>query len=90
MTKSEPHVKQRHSQGLYQTIKNKNGILKNCWANKFSKTTIAIFFNLLQVCPSVPPFVFTVLFTCTLPFHVLRGQLFTCFTQFVTAVPTQR
>ena len=29
--------------------------LKNCWANKFSKTTIANRFNLLQVCPSVPP-----------------------------------
>ena len=35
---------------------------QNCLANKFSKPTIASRFNLLQVCPSVPPFVFSVSF----------------------------
>ena len=32
--------------------------LKNCYVNKLSKTTIAIRFKLLQVCPCVSPFVF--------------------------------
>ena len=31
-------------------------------ANKFSKTTITVRFNLLQVCPLVPSFVFAVSF----------------------------
>ena len=45
--------------------------LKNCWANKFSKTTISIRFNLLQVCPSMPIFVFIVLLMPS--FYVLSG-----------------
>ena len=56
---SNKHV----SQALYQTYKQQKQTLKNCRANKFSKITIAICFNLLQVCPSVPSFVFPVLFT---------------------------
>ena len=40
---------------------------------KFSKTAIAICFNLLQVCPSVSSFVFTVFFI--LSFNSLSGYV---------------
>ena len=35
---------------------------KQCQANKLSKMSTAIHFNLPHVCLSVPPFVFAVLF----------------------------
>ena len=42
----------------------KNELWKlNCQPFKFSKTPLVIRFNLLQVCLSVPPFIFAVLFT---------------------------
>ena len=52
--------------------------LKNCYASKFSKTTIAIRFTLFQVCPS---FEFSVLFFFL---YLLLNfkRLFLCFTQF--------
>ena len=48
--------------------------VETCSANKFSKPTIEIHFNLLQVCPSGPPFVFALLFI--LPFNVLSGYFY--------------
>ena len=47
--------------------------LKLCYANKFLKTTISIRFNLLQVCPSVLPFVCAVFIPS---FIVLSGLIF--------------
>ena len=41
---------------------------------QFFKTTISIRFNLLQVCPSVFPFVFAVLFTVS--FNVLNSYFY--------------
>ena len=41
----------------------KQTCLLNCLADNFPKSTIAIRFNLLQVCPSVSLFVLDVLFT---------------------------
>ena len=35
---------------------------ENCYANKFKKNTTSIHFSLLQVCPSMTPFLFAVLF----------------------------
>ena len=46
----------------------------NCWANKFSKGTIAIHFNLLQVCLSLTHFVLAVLFIFS--FHVLTVYVY--------------
>ena len=44
-------------------FKRQKWTLKNCQANNFSKTTIAVRFNPLHVCPFVPPqFLFAVLF----------------------------
>ena len=48
--------------------------VETCSANKFSKTTIEIHFNLLQVCPTGPPFVFTMLFITS--FNVLSGYFY--------------
>ena len=47
-------------------------------ANKFSNTTVAIRFNLLQVCPSVPPFSVVVVFISS---FLCSEQLF-CFIEF--------
>ena len=48
---------------LYQNVtNNKMNFDKQCQANKLSKMSIAIHFNLPHVCLSVPPFVFAVLF----------------------------
>ena len=48
--------------------------VETCSANKFSKTTIEIHFNLLHVCPTGLPFVFAMLFiTC---FNVLSGYFY--------------
>ena len=52
--------------------------LKNCQVNKFSKSTIAIRFNIVLVCPSVPPFVFAVIYSFFQCFY----WLFLCFTPF--------
>ena len=47
------------SQALYQTgYKQQKWTFKNCQADKFSKSSIAIRFDLLQICPSVRSFVF--------------------------------
>ena len=40
----------------------RSGTLKNCFPNKFSKTTIAVRLNLLHIYPPVPHFVFVALF----------------------------
>ena len=45
--------------------------LKNCLANKFSKSTIVIRFNLLPVYLSIPPFAFVLLFISS--FYVLSS-----------------
>ena len=46
-------------QSLYQTLQTiKMKFEKPFNSNKFSKTTVSIRFNLLQVCPSVPPALF--------------------------------
>ena len=50
------------------------------FTNKFPKTLIAIRYNILQVCPSVLPFVFAVSFIPSF-FNYLNGY-FLCFTQF--------
>ena len=48
--------------------------MKNCSAEQFSKTPIAIRVNLLQFGPSVPSFAFAVLFK---PFvNVLSGHFY--------------
>ena len=60
--------------------------MENCKANKFSKTTIVIRFKFIQVCQSVPPFVFAVLWF-TLSFHVLPSSYF-CVSLSLAAVPT--
>ena len=58
-------------------------------AKKFSeKTTISIHFNLLQVCPSWPIFVFAGLFNSSVSFLMFVENIF-CFNQLV-AVPTVR
>ena len=46
--------------------------------NKFSKPTIVICFNVVHICPSVPPFVCVICFLCFSCFD----KLFLCFTQF--------
>ena len=51
--------------------KQQNWTLKNCWANKFSKTTIAVCLNLLQICTSVLSFLFVMSFIPS--FNVLSG-----------------
>ena len=52
--------------------------VETCSANKFSKTAaIEIHFNLLQDCPSRPPFVFAMLFI--LSFNVLSGYFYVSF-----------
>ena len=48
-------------------------------ANKFSKTTVVIRFNLLQVCPSVPPVAVVVVFISS---FLCSEQLFLCFSEF--------
>ena len=58
--------------------------LKNCKANKFSKTTNAIHSNHLQVCQSMSLFVFAVLFKSSI--HVLSGYIF-CVSLGLVAVP---
>ena len=64
---------------------------------KFSKTTITIHFNLLQVCPSVPPFVFAFSFFVLLTFSAVptvwllqRNSLYhaVCFANFRFSVPS--
>ena len=51
--------------------KQQNWTLKNCWANKFSKTTIAVCFNLLHICASVLSLLFDMSFIPS--FNVLSG-----------------
>ena len=75
MTISELRVKQCLP-SIISNVTNNKWALKNCY--KFSNTTIAIRFNLVQVSPSLPPFVLAVLFVHS--FHVLSGYI--CFTRF--------
>ena len=51
------------SKQYIKRCKQQKRTLKNCKVNKFSKTTIAIRFNLLQVYSSGPPFLVNVIFT---------------------------
>jgi len=57
----------------------KQTILKNCYAEQFSKILIAIHTNFLQFGPSVPSFVFAVLFKL---FRQCFKRLFLSFAQF--------
>ena len=52
----------------FKRYKQQKRTLKNSWANKLPKTTVAICFSLLQVCLSMPPFVFVVLFMSLIRF----------------------
>ena len=63
MTKPQFRVKQIVTQALYQTLKTTKMNLKKLSGQQVFKTTIAIGFNLLQVCSSAPTFVFAVLLT---------------------------
>ena len=65
----------------FQTTMN----FENLLAYKFSKTTIAICFNLIQVCPSVSPFVFAVVFFLRLTDF---EQLCLCVSLNLVAVPS--
>ena len=72
-------TKKASYQTLQTTKMNPYTLLKTVRLASFQKPTIAIRFYLLQVCPSVPPFVLARLFISS--FHVLRDYFF-CFTQF--------
>ena len=65
----------------------KQTCLLNCLADKFPKSTIAIRFNLLQVCPSVSLFVLDVLFTLLFYFVLFLTPVIFVALGFV-AVPT--
>ena len=66
------------SQALYQTLHTtKMNFEKLSGAKKFSeKTTISIHFNLLQVCPSWPIFVFAGLFNSSISFLMFVENIF--------------
>ena len=66
------------SQALYQTLHTtKMNFEKLSGAKKFSeKTTISIHFNLLQVCPSWPIFVFAGLFNSSVSFLMFVENIF--------------
>ena len=51
---------------------NRNELWKTVRLTRFQKCTIAICFNLLQVCPSMPSFLFSVLFIHAPSFDVLQ------------------
>ena len=58
---SSRHVFQALHQTISYDVTNDKNEFKICYANKFSKTTISISFNLrIQVCPSELPFVLAV------------------------------
>ena len=71
-------------QTLQTTKMNPYTLLKTVRLASFQKPTIAIRFYLLQVCPSVPPFVLARLFISS--FHVLRDYFFASLN--LVAVPT--
>ena len=58
----------------FNRYKQQKWTLKNCNVKKFSKTTVSIRLNLLQVYPSVPPFVFVVLSIHS--FNILSGYCY--------------
>ena len=60
----------------------KQTCLLNCLADNFPKSTIAIRFNLLQVCPSVSLFVLDVLFTLLFYFVFFFYSGYFCCTRF--------
>ena len=62
---------------------NRNELWKTVRLTRFQKCTIAICFNLLQVCPSMPSFLFSVLFihVCTFFWCFATEWLFLCLTQ---------
>ena len=68
----------------FKCFKQQKMYLKNCKANKFSKTTNAVHSNHLQVCQSMSLFVFAVLFKSSI--HVLSGYIF-CVSLSLVAVP---
>ena len=74
MTKPQFRVKQIVTQALYQTLKKTKKNLKKLSGKKVFKTTIAIRFNLLQVCSSAPTFVFAVLLIPS--FNALSSYLY--------------
>ena len=77
MKKSHYRVKQINvlPKHYFKCFKKQKINLKfNCKANKFSKTTNTIHSNHLQLCQSMPPFVFAVLFKPRI--HVLSGYIF--------------
>ena len=55
----------------FKRYKQQKWTLKNCNVKKFSKTTVSVRWNLLQVYPSVNPFVFAVLLIPL--FNILSG-----------------
>ena len=66
------------SQALYETLHTtKINFQKLLGSKKFSeKTTISIHFNLLQVCPSWPIFVFAGLFNSSVSFLMFLKNIF--------------
>ena len=71
MTKSRLYIKQKCLPSILSNItNNKNELGKAVRLVSFSKRTIAIHFN-LQICPSIPTFVFVMLFKPS--FYVLSG-----------------
>ena len=80
MAKSQLRVKQISPKQYHIKLnKQQKWTLKNCLANEFSKSTIVIRFNLLQVCPSVPPFAVVVVFISS---FLCSELLLLCFTEF--------
>ena len=75
MSKSKLCVKQTYLPRIISNIrKNKNEVWKTVKLTSFQKTRTAIRFNLLHICPSVCPFVFTLLFISS--YHVLNSYLY--------------
>ena len=93
MTKPQFRVKQIVTQALYQTLKTTKKNLKRLSGKEVFKTTIAIRFNLLQVCPTMPTFVFSALLIPS--FNVLSSyfhfslNLVTDFTVWILTQPLQ-
>ena len=75
MAKSQSRVKQISPKQYIKLNKQQKWTLKNFKANKFSESTIVIRFNLLQVCPSVPPFAVVVVFLSFF-FYVLNSYFY--------------
>ena len=68
----------------FKSCKTNNELLKKCQVNQLSITTTPIRFNLLQVCPYLSPFEFTVLLMPS--FHVVSSNF--CFSISLVVVST--